>query len=192
MMHPEKKYIIKATACLLFYTNRITKPNSGAESTCSFHSLLSKKTNGCNEHPLSRAGLAHARQAPSCQPKDWFAPSLSRNLKEFCTLAVKQLCQWAAHTLKVAVLWWCWSRPGNVQHRDSFLLRPSQYWKNQSVNYNQWKFLLLTVSKYKCVLCFVKWWKVLVLPLVPGLSAEGTQEQGSRGRSLCPRGEWHT
>lgn len=77
-----------------------------------------------------------------CQPRDWLAPSLSRTLKEFCILAVKQLWQWAAHTLEVTVLWRCWSRLGNVQHRDSFLLRPSQYQKNLSVNYNQWKLLL--------------------------------------------------
>lgn len=30
---------------------------------------------------------------------------------------------------------------------------------------------------------------ILVLPLVPGLSAQDTQEQGSRGGSLCPRGK---
>lgn len=86
--------------------------------------------------------MAHPRQAPSCQPKDWFAPSLSRTLKESCILAVKQLWQRAAHTLKAAVLWWCWSRLRNVQPRDSFLLRPSQHWKNRSENYHQWKSLL--------------------------------------------------
>lgn len=193
------RHIQKKKLRLLHLPSLLYKQNNKTELRCRINTpfplsaLLFKKANGCNEHPLPKAGWLSSGKHPTASLKTDFHPP-SQGLWRNSVFGSQTALPVGSTHFKAAWLWWCWSRLGNVQHRDSFLLRPSQYWKNQSVSYNQWKLLFWrrppspfpnknapsALSEGGKFWCF-PWWPAWVL-----------EEQGSRGGSLCPREEWHT